>query len=139
MPVTNTPIFIQKGNISSTMIGAANTTSNGTGTLGALFTPGANGSRVDYITIVNSQATAAASSAMVCKIFITDNTGSTPRIIREIVLPTATRSTTAVGASQTITFPGGLLLQPGQLLRCSQTVYAGPQDDVVFTAFGGDY
>jgi hypothetical protein len=139
MAVTATPIFVQVPNVGQARPGAANTASDGSGVLTTLFTAGSNGSRVDYITIVNSQATAAASSAMSCKIFVTDISGANPRLRSEVLLAAATRSNTVVGASGTITFPGGLLLKSGQLLKCVQTVYAGAQDLVDFTAHGGDY
>ena len=139
MPVTYKPIFVQVPNIGQARPGAANTASDGSGTLPTLFTAGTNGSRVDYVTVMNAQATAAASSAMVVRLFVTDATGANPKLIREQILGAATRSTTVVGASTTFSFPGGLLLKSGQLLKCAQSVYAGVQDVTDFNAYGGDY
>lgn len=139
MPANQTPIFVLTPNIGFARLAAANTASDGSGTVPTLFTAGANGSRVDSITITNSQATSAASSAMVVKVFITDTSGANPRLLQEIALATTTRSNTAVGQTQTISFANGLVLPSGTLLKVTQTVYAGVQDQVDVVARGGDY
>jgi hypothetical protein len=120
-------------------IAAANTASDGSGTINTCFTAGTNGSRVDSIIFTNSQTTAAASSAMVGKVFVTDTSGLNPMLLVEIALPTITRSTTVIGQSQTISFANGLILKSGQLLRATISVYAGAQDQTDVIARGGDY
>jgi len=139
MPANTTPIFVLTPNVGQARVTAANTASEGSGTLTTLFTAGANGSRVDRVTVRNAQVSAAASSANVVRVFITDTSGSNPRLYAEAALPTATRSTSVIGATTTITFLGGLVLASGQLLSVCQSVYAGAQDQVDYTAEGGDY
>lgn len=139
MPANTTPIFVLTPNVGQARVSAANTASDGSGSLVTLFTAGADGSRVDRITVRNAQVTAAASSAMVVRVFITDTSGSNPRLYAEAALAAATRTASAIGANTTITFLGGLILRSGQLLQVCQSVYAGAQDQNDFTAEGGDY
>jgi len=134
-----TPIFVLTPKVGQARVTAANTASDGSGALVTLFTAGADGSRIDRVTIRNSQVTAAASSAMVVRVFITDTSGINPRLYAEATLATATRSATAIGATSTITFLGGLIINSGQLLQVCQSVYAGAQDQNDFIAEGGDY
>jgi len=139
MPANTTPIFVLTPKIGQARVAAANTASDGSGALTTLFTAGTDGSRVDRITVRNSQVTAAASSAMVVRVFITDTSGTNPRLYAEAALATATRSASAIGATTTITFLGGLIIRSGQLIQVCQSVYAGAQDQNDFTAEGGDY
>lgn len=139
MAANTNPIFTLTPNIGMAEVAEANTESDGTGNLATLFTAGANGSRVEYVTYHNAQSTPAASSAMVVRIFVTDAAGANPRLLSEAALATATRSATAIGAAGTIAFQDGLNLKSGQLLKCCQSVYAGVQDLMHFIAIGGDY
>jgi hypothetical protein len=75
MPQNTNPIFVLTPNTGRATIAAANTASNGSGTLVDLITGSTNGTRVDSITVTNSQLTYAASSAMVVRVFITDSSG----------------------------------------------------------------
>lgn len=133
------PIFIKQANIGQARVAAANTARDGSGTIPTIFTAGADGSLVNSIQFTSAQATAAASSAMVGRIFVTDNAGANPRMLREIAIPTVTPSTTVIGAQVIITFSGGLQLVSGQLLKCCITVYAGAQDQMDVVAIGGDF
>ena len=139
MPANTTPIFTLTPNIGMAEVSAANTESDGTGALVTLFTAGANGSRVEYVKFTNAQSLAAASSAMVVRIFVTDTGGANPRLIGEAALGAITRTVAVVGATGTITFTNGLVLASGQLLQCCQSVYAGVQDLMHFIAVGGNY
>lgn len=139
MAANTTPIFGLTPNTPTASIAAANTASDGSGTLVTLFTAGANGSRLDTITFTNAQATAAASSAMVCRVFVTDTAGANPRLISEIAQPAATRTTAAVGAAVSISYGNGLLLASGQIVKVIQSVYAGAQDLQHVVARGADY
>ena len=139
MAANTSPVFILTPNFKSASVAAANTASDGSGALVTLFTAGANGSRVEQIKVVNAQATAAASSAMVVRVFITDTAGANPMLVMESALATATRTTAAIGAAATISFTGGLWLASGQLIKVCQSVYAGVQDLNHFSAFGGDF
>lgn len=139
MAANTTPIFVLTPNVGFARVTAANTASDGSGSPTTVFTAGSNGSRLDRITVRNSQATAAASSAMVCRVFVTDTAGANPRLHSENALAAATRSPSAVGATTTFNFIGGLLLESGQLVQVCQSVYAGAQDQNDYVAEGGDF
>lgn len=137
--MATTPQFVATANIGAVRPTAANTASDGSGTLGtdifALVTAGANGTRVDRISITNSQATAAASTALVARFFLHDGTNT--RLIEEVAVPSATRSSSAVGAKAAVYFPGGLFIPSGSSIRCCVSVFAAAsQVDIV--AFGGN-
>jgi len=76
---------------------------------------------------------------MVIRIFISDNAGANYRHLFEAALAAATRTTSVIGASGSVEFPGGLLLPTGTLIGCVQSVYAGVQDLVDFVAEGVDF
>ena len=131
------PIFIKQGNITIGRIAAANTASNGSGTLVVIVTAQTDGTRVDGVRFRNAQATNAASSAMVHRIF--HNVGGTIRLIGEIATPAATRSASAIGATSIYTFDQPLILKSGETIEVCQSVYAGVQDQVDACPFAGDY
>lgn len=140
MSANTTPIFaLTPKSVTASLGTTANTASDGSGTLATLFTAGANGSRIDSIRITNAQATAAASSANVIRIFVTDTSGNNPRLIDEQALATATRSTSVIGATVTFTYSNGLGLESGQLIKSAIAVYAGVQDLTHAVTRGGDY
>ena len=134
-----TPIFVLTPNFSTAASAAANTASDGSGALVTLFTAGTNGSLITSIKASNAQIAALLSSSMVVRVFVTDTIGANPRLVSEAALPAATRSLTAVGATVTINFLGGLQLAAGQIVKVCQSVYAGVQDLTHFSAQGGDY
>jgi hypothetical protein len=86
------------------------------------------GTRVDEVNFINSQASAAASAANVGKLFMKPRNSSTWFPIREVALPTLTRSTTVIGNRQTMTFTGGLFVPEGAQLGATIAVYVGVQD-----------
>jgi len=139
MAANTSPIFTLTPNIGFARGVAANTASDGSGTIYTVFTAGADGSRLDRITARNSQITAAASTAMVIRVYISDTAGANYRLYAEQAMATATRSTTAVGATTTFNFIGGLILASGQLVAVSQSAYAGAQDQMDYIAEGGDF
>lgn len=139
MPANTAPIFTLTPNIGLASVNAANTASDGSGTLVTLFTAGLNGSRVERIRYSNSQNAAAASSAMVIRFFLTDNAGANPKLLAEVSLGTATRTVSVVGASGIYTFTNGLVIPSGALIKVIQSVYAGVQDLMHYIAEGGDY
>ena len=139
MAANTTPIFVLSPATTTATISAANTTRDGSGTLVPVFTASTDGSRVDFITFVSAQVTAATNSAMVCRIFITDTTGSNPRLIQEAALGAVAASATAVGALNSVFFANGLLLSSGQQIQVSKSVHAGQQDTVHVTVRGGHY
>jgi hypothetical protein len=139
MAQNTSPVFVLIPLTPTATIAAANTARDGSGSLVTLFTCGANGGRIESIKFTSAQATAAASSAMVGRVFVSDAAGANPRLHTEIAIATATASTTVIGATSTITFPGGLPLKTGQIVYVTQSVYAGAQDQMHVTAQAGDY
>lgn len=139
MAANTNPIFTLTPNVGIGITSGSNPASDGSGTLVTIFTAGANGSRVEYVKITNAQASPAASTAMVIRVFVTDAAGANPTLIAEAALAAATRSASAIGANTTITFANGLNLKSGQLLKIAQSAYAGVQDLCHYVAVGGDY
>ena len=137
MAANTNPIFVKQGNIGVARIAAANTASDGSGTLVTLVTSSVDGTRIDGVRFRNSQATAAASSAMVHRIFWYN--GVNYRLVGEVATAAATRSTSAVGATSIYTFDQPLLLKTGESVLVCQSVYAGVQDQFDACAFAGDY
>jgi len=139
MPANTTPIFIINGNFSAARILSANTASDGSGTLYPVVTGGTNGTRVDGVRFRNSQTTAAASSNMVHRIFLSDTGGANYRLLGEVATATATRSTTAIGATSIYTFDQPIIMKSGQLMAVCQSLYASAADQFDACAFAGDY
>jgi hypothetical protein len=139
MSANTTPIFINQGNFTPGRIAAANTASDGSGTLVTVVTAGANGTRVDGVRFINSQVTAAAAGAKVFRIFLSDTGGSNYRIVGEVNAAAATRSNTAIGQTAVYSFDQPLIIQSGQILAVVQSVYAGVQDQTDAVAFAGNY
>ena len=140
MTAANTsPIFTLTPNIGIATVAAANTESDGTGDLVTLLTAGAQGSRVERIRYGNAQSSAAASSAMVVRFFITDTGGANPTLLAEVAVPAITRTVAVIGASGIYTFTGGLTIPAGTIIKVIQSVYAGVQDLMHYVAEGGNF
>lgn len=139
MAANTSPIFILTGAVGRARVAAANTARDGSGTLVDLVTGSTDGTRVDYVTWTSAQASAAANSGMVGRLFITDSAGANPRLVREIAITAVTASNTAIGATQTMSFPGGIILVSGQKLQVCQSVYAGAQDQMDVIAIANNY
>ena len=104
MAANTTPIFVKQGEFTPGRIAAANTASDGSGALVTVVTAGADGTRVDGVRFMNSQATAAAAAAKVWRIFLSDTGGTNFRIIGEVIAAAVTRSTTVAGQTALYTF-----------------------------------
>jgi hypothetical protein len=139
MAANTSPIFVIQGNFTPARITTANTGSDGSGTITTLVTAGASGSRVDGVRFRNSQSSSVASSAMVHRIFLSDITGSNYKLIGEVATATATRSTTAIGATSIYTFDQPIIMQSGSLMGVCQSVYVGNQDQFDALAYVGNY
>jgi hypothetical protein len=139
MPANTTPIFTKEGNFTPARIAAANTASDGSGALVTVVTAGADGARVDGVRFRNSQLTAAISSAMVHRIFLSDTAGANFKLVGEVATGAATRSATAIGATSIYTFDQPVIMQSGQLMSVCQSVYAGAQDQFDAIAYAGNY
>lgn len=133
------PIFTLTPNIGFASVAAANTASDGSGALVTLLTAGEQGSRIERIRYQNAQISAAASSAMVIRFFITDNAGVNPKLLAEVALVATTRTTAVIGANGIYIFTNGLLIPAGTLIKVIQSVYAGAQDLMHYIAEGGDF
>lgn len=133
------PIFTLVPVIGFGRIAAANTARDGSGALVTLLTASTDGTRVESVAFTSAQATAAASSAMVGRLFISDTAGANPRLLQEIAMATITASNTVIGAANVIYFPGGLVLPSGTILYATQSIYAGVQDQTDVIARGGNY
>ena len=139
MAANTTPIFVLKGNTKPARIAAANTASDGSGTLVTLVTAGADGARVDGVRFRNSQVAAGITSALVHRIFLSDTAGINFRLIGEVATATATRSITAVGATSIFTFDQPIIMLSGQIMSVVQSLYTGAGDQFDACAFAGDY
>jgi thiamine pyrophosphokinase len=139
MAANTQPIFTLVPKAVTETIAAANTARDGSGTLVELFTAGTNGSRIDFITFTSAQATTGASAARVQRIFITDEAGTNPRLVEEITMAAVTSSNTAIGARSTVTFTNGLVINAGQKILVSQSIFGSAADTTHVLLRGGNY
>lgn len=139
MAANTQPIFSLTPNTSFARVAGANTARDGSGTMSVALTAGTNGTRIDRITITSAQATPAANSAMVARIFVSNTSGTNYRLYREIVMAAVTASNTVIGSTNTINIPGGLVINSGQLIGVTISVYAGVQDQMDFIIEGADF
>ena len=139
MPANTTPIFVLQGNTKPARIAAANTASDGSGTLVTLVTAGAAGARVDSVRFRKSQVSANITSALVHRIFLSDTFGASYRLIGEVATATATRSITAIGATSIYTFDQPVIMLSGQIMAVAQSLYTMTADQFDACAFAGDY
>ena len=139
MAANTSPIFTLTPRAVTATIAAANTARDGSGTLIDVLTGATDGTRIDFITFISAQATVGASAARVARVFLTDTSGSNPRLIQEIVMSAVTSSNTAIGSTSTITFTNGLIIASGQKIQVTQSVYGSAADQTHVLARGGDY
>lgn len=94
MPANTSPIFPLTPQIAWATITAANTATDGTGTVNTIFTAGANGGRVDYIRC----RALGTNAATVLRVFInngsTNATATNNALFEELTLPITTASNT---------------------------------------------
>jgi hypothetical protein len=96
-------------------ISTANTARDGTGTIVSVITGGANGTRVDDITI---QATATTTAGIV-RLFLSLDGGTTNRLIREVEITARTPSGTAPAFRADLLDLGIILPNSSAILRAS--------------------
>ena len=137
--MASTPVFTSTPIIGTARLTAANTARDGSGTIVPLLTGATNGTRVDRITFISAQATAAAQAAMVGRVFISDTGNTIFRLYIELLLPTITPSNTVIGQRQQAVFLGGLNLQSGMVLYCTKSVHGGVADQFDVIAEGGHF
>jgi hypothetical protein len=94
------------------------------------------GGRIDIIEVRSAQLARAASSAQTICVFRKKVTSASYFLINEFALATATASVSVIGATSTLTPTGGFILNSGDQLWFTQSVYAGAQDRIMVTARG---
>lgn len=131
MPPNTIPIFTLTPNIGQATISTANANLDGTGTIGTIFTAGANGTRVSRITIKARVTT----TAGMIRIFI--YTGAAYHLWREVLVTAITKSASVASFEGALEFLGdrALVLPTGYSIRVS-TEKAEAFDIVIE---GGDY
>jgi hypothetical protein len=139
MAANTTPIFIKKGNFTPARIAVANTASDGSGTIETLVTAGADGTRVDGVRFINSQASLSAASGKVFRIFLSNTLGVNFRLVGEVAGIATTRSASAIGQTAVYLFDQPVIMESGQIMSVCQSVYAGVQDQTDAIAFAGNY
>lgn len=132
VPVENDPF------IAVQTLTAASTPRDGTATVTTLVTGTTDGLRIDEIIFESAQATAAANSAMVGRVFISIDSGSTWSLFDEVAIIAVTASNTAVGARNKLSYPNGIrLLDSTYKIGVAISVRAGVQDNTTVWALGG--
>lgn len=94
-----------------------------------LFTAGANGSRVDFVTICSAATTVDGTAEM----FVFD--GSNDFLVKTLPIPATTISAGSVSGFN-VQVGLGMILPSGYKLRCAATLGA---NTLKFVAFGGDF
>jgi hypothetical protein len=117
MAVTATPIFTQAPKHKFARIAAANTALDGTGTLVALFTAGANGSKVNEI-VIQCEATSAAGYVT---LFVDTAGDGTFRLVDTFLIAAVTMSTTVQPYRISRKYDD-FILSPGDVVKCAKTV-----------------
>lgn len=139
MAKNNAPVFELVPRIEQVALTAANAARDGSGTVTSLVTGVADGTRIDAITFTSAQATAAANSANVGRVFLSIDSGTTWRLFDEIAIAAVTASNTAIGARNRLTYPQGIILKDTtHRIGVTIAVRAGAQDDHHVVAQGGD-
>lgn len=119
--------------VGAVVISTANTNRNGTGTIGTVFTAGANGSRIDSVEV---QATATVTAGMI-RLFIHD--GTSAFLFAEVSVSASTPSATVPAysaqftTSTTAVLP--IVIPTGFSLRAS----TNNAESFNIIAFGGDF
>jgi len=110
MSANTQPIHPGSGVTNSITISTANTLINGTGTIGTLFTPAADGSLLERIKVT----AAAATTAGMIRLFHSDDSGTTFRLFQELsvaaVTPSGTVKAAIAGAADALLTDDGWLV-----------------------------
>ena len=113
MAANTTPIFTDTAICASAAIATANTNRDGTGTIGTVYSAGADGGRVAYVRV---QATVATTVGVV-RLFI--HTGAAYFLWKELLVTAITPSTTVEAYSIEYVPTEALVLPTGYSLRAS--------------------
>lgn len=139
MAANTTPLFVIKGAFETVLIDAANTAADGSGTLYDLITGATDGTRIEGVGFIPSQATVGAVAAKVYRIFKTDTSGLNPMIVGEVAMAGSTRSNTAVSGKASFLFDSPLILKSGEKIQVCQSVRATAADNSVAYTIGAGH
>jgi hypothetical protein len=128
--MATTPAFIGTGRAASVNVSAANTATDGSGSITTLISGAAGGTRILEVTA----KCAATSAAAVVNIFLSVDSGTTWRIFDSIAISAITQSTTTAGFKSSILYDTLLLADTTHRLGVTTTI---AQSTNVF-ALGGD-
>jgi hypothetical protein len=136
MPANTQPIFPLTPNVAWVVLTTANTAVDGTGTVGTVFTAGADGARVDYLKL-RARGTNVAS---VLRVFLNNGSANTTAANNSLVAEYALPATTASAAAECgndIVIPLNMTIPAGWKTNVTlgTAVAAGWQ----VTGFGGNY
>lgn len=127
--MSTTPIFTATPRCANAAISTANTNRDGTGTIGTVFTAGANGSRIDFIRIVASATT----TAGVVRLWIYN--GSAYFLWKERLVSAITPSATVAVFNDSVLDDLPLIIPSGYSLRAS----THNAENFNIHAMGGDF
>ena len=142
------PLFVRNGKNGSVLVTAANTSSQGGGTIGTdiflAFTADAtNGSLVRQIDFIPTATAPTATTATVGRVFLSSvssgaTTSANTRLIAEVTLA-ATNADNTSSAVYPVTIPLNIPLAPGETILV--TNHAAPAASTAWRAnvFGGDF
>lgn len=148
MPGNTDPIWTRNGKISSVLVTAANTSSQGGGTIGtdiflAFTADSTNGSFVQRVRLIPTATTPTTTTATVARIFIsTQASGATTSantfLVAEVTLPAIAADNASAAAIYYDVTLGVPLPASGTILV---TNHASPAANTAWraTVFGGDY
>lgn len=148
MPGNSDPIFIRVGKNPSVLVTAANTSSQGGGTIGtdiflAFQADATNGSFVRRVEWIATATTPSGTTATVGRIFLSSvssgaTTSANTRLLNEVILPSVSADS-ATGAIFPVTVPLDIVLAPGETILV--TNHAAPAANTAWRAnvFGGDF
>ena len=148
MPGNSDPIFIRVGKNLSVLVTAANTSSQGGGTVGTdiflAFTADAtNGSFVRRVEWIPTATTPTTTTATVGRVFLSSvssgaTTSANTRLLTEVVLAATAADNASTNVSP-ISIPLDLVLAPGETILV--TNHAAPAAGSAWrvNVFGGDY
>ena len=147
MPANTDPIFSLSGLFASVAVTAANTSSQGGGTIGTdiflVFTAGSNGNFVREVRFVLGESTiSTASTATVGRIFLStqasgSTTSSNTHLLAEVALASQTPSSTLAGVP--IVIPLNIIVPSGYSLLTTNHSAPAANTHWKTMAFGGQY
>jgi hypothetical protein len=150
LSANSVPRFTRQANISTALVNAANTNSDGTGnittpTMYLLFTPDAtNGSFLEFVRVMVTASTAAtAGNATVIRLYLSSiNSGATTsantHLFNEVAIPVITADQTTT-ATNYVDVPIGFAIPAAMYVLASTHMIAATSTNNNVTAFGGDY